>query len=105
MGVAERNVQLTTDLAAAQEHALQLQERAEAVEQALEERDANAEAEQLLRNRVSIYNDLCRLPLLEDELTLHAGRAAVAAPCELITTSTVSWCSEDATGVQGVFAC
>ncbi len=57
MGVAERNAQLTADLAAAQE-------RAEAVEQALEERDAHAEAEQLLLHRVGIYNFPCCLALL-----------------------------------------
>ncbi|CAL5218500.1 g186 [Coccomyxa viridis] len=47
MGVAERYAQLTADLAAAQE-------RAEAVEQALEERNAHAEAEQLLLHRVAL---------------------------------------------------
>ena len=62
MGVAERNAQLTADLAGAQERALQLQERAEAVELALEERDANAEAEQLLLHRVSLDHDPCRMP-------------------------------------------
>lgn len=51
-GVAERNAALTADLAAAREQALQLREHAEALEGALEERDANAEAEQLLRARV-----------------------------------------------------
>jgi len=56
MGVAERNAQLTADLAAMEERALQAQEHAQALEQALEERDANAEAEQLLRNRVSTHH-------------------------------------------------
>ena len=52
MGVAERNAALTAELAAARELGTQAQERAAALEAALEERDANAEAEQLLRARV-----------------------------------------------------
>ena len=52
MGVAERNAALTAELAAAHELGTQAQKRAEALEAALEERDANAEAEQLLRARV-----------------------------------------------------
>ena len=52
MGVAERNAQLTADLAAARERGLQAQERVAGLEAALRERDAAAEAEQLLRCRV-----------------------------------------------------
>ena len=80
MGVAERNAQLTVDLATAREHALQLQERAEAVEHALEERDANAEAEQLLRHRVNLH-DLFWLPLLEEELRLLAQAEQLLRHC------------------------
>jgi hypothetical protein len=50
--VAERNAALSAELAAVRELGAQAQERAEALEAALEERDANAEAEQLLRARV-----------------------------------------------------
>ena len=52
MGVAERNAALTAELVVVRELGTQAQERAEALEAALEERDANAEAEQLLRTRV-----------------------------------------------------
>ncbi len=79
MGVAERNAQLTADLAGAQERALQLQERADAVEQALEERDANAEAEQLLLARVRLNHDPSCLPLLAKEL--HATAQVQSLLC------------------------
>ena len=74
MGVAERNAQLTADMAAAQERALQLQERAEAVEQALEERDATAEAEQLLLHRVRLIHGPRRQPMLTEKWHLQRLR-------------------------------
>ena len=56
MSVAERNTQLTADLTAARERGLQAQERVAGLEAALRERDAAAEAEQLLRCRVRLCN-------------------------------------------------
>ena len=66
MGVAERNAQLTADLAAVRERGLQAQERVAGLEAALRERDAAAEAEQLLRCRVSFCDSAGARDLMAD---------------------------------------